>query len=186
MPVIKITVRIAWSLAIAIVAGAILIIFHVFDIHPEHHLAFAVLGVIADPKLVEVLQWGAVAFVALVSAGTYNVVVWRLSKERITSVDVERTPITDLRKWAIEAGWDADMQSVTVGDNDFWTFTVRLKQAALDGAVPFWGRPYQHDVPIDLKESVSLEKIRADHFREFGFDVFQVAKAVTMMFSRRK
>ncbi len=95
MSVLQITIRVAWSLAFAIVAGAILIILHVFDIHPEHRLAFAVLGVIADPKLLEVLQWAAVAVVAVVSAGTYNVVAWRLSKRRIASVDVERTLVTD-------------------------------------------------------------------------------------------
>jgi threonine/homoserine efflux transporter RhtA len=35
---------------------------------------FAVLGVIADPKSLEVLQWVAVAVVAVASAGVYNFV----------------------------------------------------------------------------------------------------------------
>ena len=95
MSILQVTVRVAWSLAIAVVAGAILIILHVFDIHPEQRLAFAVLGVIADPKLLEALQWIAVAVVAVLSAGIYNVVAWQLSKRKLVSVDDERKPITD-------------------------------------------------------------------------------------------
>ena len=70
MSIIQFTIRLAWSLAVAVVAGAVLVILHVFDVYPERRLAFAVLGVIADPKLLEALQWAAVAAVALVSAGT--------------------------------------------------------------------------------------------------------------------
>ncbi len=125
---------------------------------------------------------GPVSFVLMLGAFalTLAIIFWSkklLTKRQVATVSVERTPITDLRGRVVAAGWDTDILSATVGDNDFWTFTVRLKQAALDGAVTFWGRPYQQDVPIDLKESVSLEKIHADHFREFGFDVFQMAKA---------
>ncbi len=101
MSLFEITIRFAWSVAIGIVAGAFLIILHVFDIHPEHHLAFAVLGVIADPKLLEALQWGAVAGVALVSAGVYNFVTWRLSKRRVVSVDTD--PYVPLRDAAVTA-----------------------------------------------------------------------------------
>lgn len=177
MSILQITIRVAWSLAIAIAAGAILIILHVFDIHPEHRLAFAVLGVIADPKLLEVLQWGAVAVVAVVSAGIYNVVAWRFSKRQIVSIDVERTPITNLREWAIEAGWDADIFSIVAGGNDFWTFKTRLEQIAVDGGIEFWGRKYRYGIPEDIKDTERLIKIAPSHFEEFGLDVQDLAQS---------
>lgn len=84
MSLVQFSIRVAWSIAIAIAAGAILVILHVFDIHPERQLAFAVLGVIADPKLLEGLQWAAVALTALGSAAIYNLIAWRFSKQRAT------------------------------------------------------------------------------------------------------
>ncbi len=89
MSLVQFSIRVAWSVAIAIAAGAILSILHVFDIYPERKLAFAVLGVIADPKLLEALQWGAVAAVAVVSAGLYNVFAWRFPKRKIPLVDTD-------------------------------------------------------------------------------------------------
>ena len=74
MSVLGILVRYAWSLAIGIAAGATLVIAHVFDLHPEQYLAFAVLGMIEDPRILEALQWGSVGGVALVSAGVVHFV----------------------------------------------------------------------------------------------------------------
>ncbi len=99
--VIQLTIRVAWSLAVAVVAGAILVILHVFDVYPERRLAFAVLGMIADQQLLEALQWTAVAAVAVVSAGLYNVVAWRFSKRKITTVDTD--PFVPLKEAATTA-----------------------------------------------------------------------------------
>ena len=62
MSVLQFSVRLLWSIAIAMAAGAFVVILHVFDIHPERRLAFAVLGVIADAQKLEALAWMGVAF----------------------------------------------------------------------------------------------------------------------------
>jgi hypothetical protein len=87
-----------------------------------------------------------------------------------------RIPLTDLRTWAAESGWCSDVQTATVGDNDWWSFTKRLRQAAVDGEIAFWGRRYVYDFGEDLDDQV-LVKIPAEHFAEFGFDCVEVAQA---------
>jgi hypothetical protein len=57
----------------------------------------------------------------------------------------QRVPLVEMREWATAAGWCSDVQSATIGDNDWWTFAVRLRQAAVDGAIKFWGRRYVAD-----------------------------------------
>jgi hypothetical protein len=87
----------------------------------------------------------------------------------------ERAPLTDLRGWASEAGWCSDVQSATIGDNDWWTFATRLRQAAVDGSVEFWGRRYVADFGKDL-DTEPLVKIPSDHFAEFEFDPTALAQ----------
>jgi hypothetical protein len=84
-------------------------------------------------------------------------------------------PMTDLREWASEAGWCTDVRAATVGDNDWWTFTVRLRQAAVDGSITFWGRRYVYDYGKDLG-SEPLRHIPRKHFEEFGFDPTRIAQ----------
>ena len=89
----------------------------------------------------------------------------------------ERKPFTDFRDWAVEAGWDADIFSIVVGENDFLTFKDRLEQAAADGLIRFWGRKYPYDIPEDLKGSEILVPIDPGHFRDFILDVQQLAES---------
>jgi hypothetical protein len=89
---------------------------------------------------------------------------------------LSRVPVSDFRDWAVEAGWCGDVQSATVGDNDWWTFTKRLLQAAVDGAVTFWGRRYLYDYDQELDDEPLLKIPRA-HFEDFGFDMTQMAQA---------
>jgi len=85
-------------------------------------------------------------------------------------------PITDLRRWAAEVGWCTDAHAVPVGDNDLWTFSKRLRQAAVDNAIQFSGKRYLSDYGKDL-DSEPLLKIPSQHFEDFGFDVVQLAQA---------
>jgi nucleoside phosphorylase len=88
----------------------------------------------------------------------------------------KRVRLTDFRNWAADAGWSSDVQSATVGDNDWWTFTNRLRQAAVDGAITFWGKKYTFDFGEDL-DSEPLVKIPPHHFEKFGFDPTRIAEA---------
>jgi hypothetical protein len=87
-----------------------------------------------------------------------------------------RVPFTDLRAWALEAGWNGDVQAATVGDNDWWSFTKRLRQAAADGTIAFTGRRYLYDFGKDT-DSEPLIAVPRAHFDEFGFDIIQLAQA---------
>lgn len=82
MSLLQFLVRVAWSVAVAVVAGAVVLILYVFDIHPERKLAFAVLGVISDPQKLETLQWAAVAIAAVFSAAIFNLIAWRNENDR--------------------------------------------------------------------------------------------------------
>jgi nucleoside phosphorylase len=93
-----------------------------------------------------------------------------------SSTKPSRIPITDLRNWAINAGWCLDVHTAPLGDNDLWTFTKRLRQAAVDGDIEFSGKRYLSDYGKEL-DSEPLLKIPREHFEEFGFDVVQVAQA---------
>ncbi len=88
----------------------------------------------------------------------------------------QRMPLTELRAAASAAGWSADVHAATVGDNDWWTFMKRLRQAAADGAIPFFGRRYLFDHEKD-SDPEPLLLIPTSHFAEFGFDVVQLAEA---------
>jgi nucleoside phosphorylase len=81
---------------------------------------------------------------------------------------VRRVPLSVLREWAVIDGWSADIQSATVGDNDWGTFTKRLRQAAVDGAMSFWGRKYVNDFGKALDDE-PLVQIPREHFEEFCF-----------------
>jgi hypothetical protein len=86
-----------------------------------------------------------------------------------------RASLTDLREWATAAGWCGDVRSATIGDNDWWTFATRLRQAAVDGSVEFWGRRYVYDFGKDL-DTEPLVKIPSDHFGKFEFDPTALAQ----------
>jgi len=92
------------------------------------------------------------------------------------ALSTKRIPLVTLRDWAIEAGWNGDVQAVAGGNNDFWTFKNRLRQAAVDGKIAFWGRKYEY-LPKDLIASEPLVSIPADHFAEFNFDAVELANA---------
>jgi hypothetical protein len=86
-----------------------------------------------------------------------------------------RVPLTEMREWAIAAGWCSDVQSATIGDNDWWTFSVRLRQAAVDGAIQFWGRRYIYDFGNEV-DGEPLIQIPKEHFSEFRFDPTALAQ----------
>ncbi|MCH7935947.1 MAG: hypothetical protein IH994_02505 [Proteobacteria bacterium] len=104
MTLLEIFVRYAWTVAIGIGAGATLLILNVYDYHPEQAVAFAVLGVIADPKTLEALKWFAVGFVALTSAGVFHFLAWRLSKrnfgQRKGTTNLDSDPYVPLKEAA--------------------------------------------------------------------------------------
>lgn len=87
----------------------------------------------------------------------------------------ERVPLAELREWAANAGWCSDIQSATVGDNDWWTFATRLRQAAVDGSIQFWGRRYVADFGRDL-DTEPLVEIPKAHFTDFEFDPTALAQ----------
>jgi hypothetical protein len=87
-----------------------------------------------------------------------------------------RIPITTLRTWAESAGWCPDVQSVTVGDNDWWTFSIRLRQAGADGQIQFWGRRYTSGWMDKATDNTPLTKISAEHFEHFDFDCTRLAQ----------
>jgi hypothetical protein len=88
----------------------------------------------------------------------------------------QRAPVRELRTWAIAAGWNGDVQSATVGDNDWWSFTQRLRQAGADGAIDFSGRRYIYDFGKEV-DSEPIIAIPREHFGEFGLDVVELASA---------
>ena len=87
----------------------------------------------------------------------------------------ERIPLAELCEWATDAGWCSDVHSATVGDNDWWTFATRLRQAAVDGSIQFWGRRYVADFGKDL-DTEPLVEIPKAHFAEFEFDPTALAE----------
>jgi hypothetical protein len=87
-------------------------------------------------------------------------------------------PFTDLRAWAFEAGWNGDVHAATLGDNDWMSFCKRLRQAAVDGAIPFTGRRYVYDFGEEADDQPQIAIPRA-HFDEYGFDIVQLATAPT-------
>jgi hypothetical protein len=87
----------------------------------------------------------------------------------------QKVPLTVLREWASDAGWCADVQAATVGDNDWWSFAKRLRQAAVDGDITFWGKKYVYEFGEDLDDE-PLVKIPPEHFEEFGFDPARLAQ----------
>jgi hypothetical protein len=87
-----------------------------------------------------------------------------------------RVPFTDLRAWAIAAGWNGDIHAATVGDNDWGNFCRRLRQAAVDGAVAFTGRRYLYDFGEETDDQPQIP-IPQPHFDEYGFDIVQLATA---------
>lgn len=93
-----------------------------------------------------------------------------------SSPEPKRIPLSEMREWATAAGWCGDIQSATVGDNDWWTFAVRLRQAAVDGAIQFWGRRYVADFGKDL-DTEALVEIPKEHFAIFEFDPTALAQA---------
>ena len=74
------------------------------------------------------------------------------------------------------AGWCGDIQSATIGDNDWWSFAIGLSQAAVDGAIQFWGRRYVADFGKDL-DTEALVEIPKEHFAVFEFDPAALAQA---------
>jgi hypothetical protein len=93
-----------------------------------------------------------------------------------TPAPTRRIPLTDLRAMAITVGWNGDAHAATVGDNDWWSFCQRLRQAAADGDIPFFGRRYLYDFGKET-DAEPLIPIPHAHFGEFGFDVIDLAQA---------
>jgi hypothetical protein len=87
----------------------------------------------------------------------------------------QRVPLAEMREWATAAGWCGDVHSATIGDNDWWTFAVRLRQAAVDGAIQLWGRRYVADFGRAL-DTEALVEIPKDHFATFEFDPTALAQ----------
>jgi hypothetical protein len=87
-----------------------------------------------------------------------------------------RVPFTDLRAWAIAAGWSGDIHAATIGDNDWMSFVQRLRQAAADGAIAFFGRKYLYNFGREM-DNEPFVAIPPAHFGEFGFDLIQLATA---------
>jgi hypothetical protein len=88
----------------------------------------------------------------------------------------ERMALADLRAGAVAAGWNGDVNAVNVGDNDWWSFCKRLRQAAADGSVAFFGRRYVYDFGRD-SDSEPLIPIPPAHFADFEFDIIELARA---------
>ena len=99
----------------------------------------------------------------------------RACLDSLVPSEPKRVPLTEMRKWAIAAGRCGDIQSATIGDNDWWTFALRLRQAAVDGAIQFWGRRYLADFGKDL-DSEALVEIPKEHFTAFEFDPAALAQ----------
>jgi hypothetical protein len=99
----------------------------------------------------------------------------RACLESVAVASPRRAPLTDLRAWAVAAGWCGDVRSATVGDNDWWTFATRLRQAAVDGSIEFSGKRYVDDFGKDL-DTQPLVKIPAEHFVDFEFDPAALAQ----------
>jgi hypothetical protein len=93
----------------------------------------------------------------------------RACLDSLSPAEPKRIPLSEMREWATAAGWCGDIQSATVGDNDWWTFSMRLRQAAVDGAIQFWGRRYIYDFGKEV-DAEPLIQIPKEHFGEFGFD----------------
>jgi hypothetical protein len=81
-----------------------------------------------------------------------------------------------LRRLAVAAGWSADYRAATIGDNDWYSFITRLRQAGVDGTMPFFGKRYLSDHGKDV-DGEPLVPIPPAHFQEYGFDVVQLAEA---------
>ncbi|MEY9704309.1 nucleoside phosphorylase [Bradyrhizobium diazoefficiens] len=67
-----------------------------------------------------------------------------------SSSEPRGVPFADFRVWAAEAGWCMDAQAAPMGDNDLWSFTKRLCQAAVDGDIQFAGKRYLSDYGKEL------------------------------------
>lgn len=139
---------------------------------------------VAVKAMIEGSQAVSVALMLVAAAAVVVLLHYvRLSYETIREkyfgggVVQERTPITDLRDWAVAAGWDADIFSSVIGGNDFWTFKTRLEQVAVDSGIEFWGRKYRYGIPEDIKDSERLIKIDPRHFEEFELDVQEIAQS---------
>jgi hypothetical protein len=87
----------------------------------------------------------------------------------LTPPEPKRIPLSEMRGWATAAGWCGDVQSATIGDNDWWSFTGHLRQAAVDGTIQFWGRRYIADFGKN-SDGEPLIEIPKEHFATFEFD----------------
>jgi hypothetical protein len=96
--------------------------------------------------------------------------------QKQSSEKPDRVPLATLREWAVLAGWCSDVQAATVGDNDWWTFSNRLRQAGVDGDIQFWGRRNIHGWVDKDTDSTPLIRIPIEHFEEFEFDCTQLAQ----------
>jgi ribosomal protein S18 acetylase RimI-like enzyme len=87
------------------------------------------------------------------------------------------TPLTTVRAWAAQAGWNMDLNT---GHNDANEFCKRLTQAAVDGRVALEGRHYYNmDWPEEDKKNEHLKPIPAEHFVNFKIDPLDLLGAKT-------
>lgn len=134
-----------------------------------------VIGSSTTPEAIEAIRWILAGILGLCGIGCYE--FFRRRPRKTSGMVSERTPITDLRDWAVEAGWDADIFSIVIGGNDFLTFKTRLEQAAVDGDIKFWGRKFRYDTSEDMKDSEKLVEIDPSHFEEFQLEVQEIAQS---------
>jgi hypothetical protein len=121
---------------------------------------------------------GAGAMVAVASASVSVFLAARHLPQLQTVQDGtnERIPVVELRKWASDAGWCADAQAIALNDNHWWEFGIRLRQAAAEGEIGFWGKRYDYEFS-QKTNTMPFTRIPKEHFEEFGLDAVSLAHA---------
>lgn len=84
----------------------------------------------------------------------------------------ERIRLLEFRDAAIVSGWNVHGNTSLDGPD----LLEGLRQAALDGVVRLWGRPYRNEFE-SLNRTEPLSEIPRDHWKEFRFDWHSVIAA---------
>lgn len=135
----------AWSVPLAL-GGATLLVYHFFH-----------------------QRWSfANREVDIINSSTIS----QTSPPNIQTIPPSWTPLTTIRQWAAQAGWNMDENSAA-GHNDAREFCDILRQAAVRGTINFEGRLYDTmDWPMSHKGQQPFVPISSDHFKDFGIDTF--------------
>jgi hypothetical protein len=86
----------------------------------------------------------------------------------------ERVPLLNLKKLALATGWRLDAP-VPQNNNDAYALLGKLRQAAVDNEIAFWGRFYDRD--FAASDTTPLVAIPAEHFLTYEFDPLRFASA---------